>query len=94
MQGDVFVETEEGVVYTLRFGEVVFASGEELSAERTWFPARTGVSDAAERRPQVARQPSSRVRASSRATSMIMSSWPPTSPSSPQRRRISCVGTL
>src|SRR4051812_2839266 len=32
MQGDVFVETEEGVVYTLRFGEVVFASGEELSA--------------------------------------------------------------
>jgi hypothetical protein len=32
MQGDVFVETDEGVVYTLRFGEVVFASGEELSA--------------------------------------------------------------
>ncbi len=26
------VATEEGVVYTLRFGEVVFASGEELSA--------------------------------------------------------------
>jgi len=31
-QGDVIVATEEGVVYTLRFGEVVFASGEELSA--------------------------------------------------------------
>ena len=31
-QGDVIVSTEEGVVYTLRFGEVVFASGEELSA--------------------------------------------------------------
>jgi hypothetical protein len=32
MQGDVFVETDEGVVYTLRFGEVVFATGAELSA--------------------------------------------------------------
>jgi Domain of unknown function (DUF4340) len=31
-QGDVLVETEEGVVYTLRFGEVNFATGEELSA--------------------------------------------------------------
>ena len=31
-QGEVMVATEEGVVYTLRFGEVVFASGEELSA--------------------------------------------------------------
>ena len=28
----MIVATEEGVVYTLRFGEVVFASGEELSA--------------------------------------------------------------
>jgi hypothetical protein len=31
-QGDVRVGTDEGVVYTLRFGEVVFASGEALSA--------------------------------------------------------------
>jgi hypothetical protein len=31
-QGDVMVATEEGVVYTLRFGEVFFGSGEELSA--------------------------------------------------------------
>ena len=28
----MIVSTEEGVVYTLRFGEVVFATGEELSA--------------------------------------------------------------
>ena len=31
-QGDVVVSTDEGVVYTLRFGEVVFATGNELSA--------------------------------------------------------------
>jgi hypothetical protein len=31
-QGDVIAMTDEGVVYTLRFGEVTFASGEELSA--------------------------------------------------------------
>lgn len=31
-QGDVLVTTEEGVVYTLRFGEIVVASGLELSA--------------------------------------------------------------
>jgi uncharacterized protein DUF4340 len=31
-QGDVKVATEEGVVYTLRFGEVVFATGRELAA--------------------------------------------------------------
>jgi len=31
-QGDVRVATDEGVVYTLRFGEITFASGEELSA--------------------------------------------------------------
>ena len=31
-QGDVIVSTDEGAVYTLRFGEVVIATGEELSA--------------------------------------------------------------
>ena len=31
-QGDVRVYTDEGVVYTLRFGEVVFGTGEELTA--------------------------------------------------------------
>jgi hypothetical protein len=31
-KGEVAVSTDEGVVYTLRFGEVVFASGNELSA--------------------------------------------------------------
>jgi len=31
-QGDVIVSTDEGAVYTLRYGEVVFAAGEELSA--------------------------------------------------------------
>ncbi len=31
-QGDVRVYTDEGVVYTLRFGEVTFGTGEELSA--------------------------------------------------------------
>lgn len=31
-QGDVVVSTDEGVVYTLRFGEVVVATGLELSA--------------------------------------------------------------
>ena len=31
-QGDVVVSTDEGVVYTLRFGEVVVASGLELTA--------------------------------------------------------------
>ena len=31
-QGDVVLKTEEGAVYTLRFGEVVFATGEELEA--------------------------------------------------------------
>ncbi|HEV3167001.1 MAG TPA: DUF4340 domain-containing protein [Isosphaeraceae bacterium] len=31
-QGDLVVSTDEGIVYTLRFGEVVFSSGEELSA--------------------------------------------------------------
>lgn len=31
-QGDVRVYTEDGVVYTLRFGEVVFGTGDELTA--------------------------------------------------------------
>lgn len=31
-QGDVLASTDEGIIYTLRFGEVVFASGEQLSA--------------------------------------------------------------
>jgi len=31
-QGDVRVYTDEGVVYTLRFGEVTFGTGDELSA--------------------------------------------------------------
>jgi hypothetical protein len=31
-QGDVIASTDEGAVYTLRFGEVVFAAGEQLSA--------------------------------------------------------------
>ncbi|GAC1469961.1 MAG: hypothetical protein NVSMB9_14450 [Isosphaeraceae bacterium] len=31
-QGDVIVSTDEGAVYTLRFGEVVFSSGEQLEA--------------------------------------------------------------
>jgi hypothetical protein len=31
-QGEVVVKTDEGAVYTLRFGEVVFASGEQLEA--------------------------------------------------------------
>jgi hypothetical protein len=31
-QGDVKVKTDEGAVYTLRYGEVVFATGEDLSA--------------------------------------------------------------
>jgi hypothetical protein len=31
-QGDVRVYTDEGVVYTLRFGELAFGSGDELSA--------------------------------------------------------------
>ena len=31
-QGDVLVTTDEGIVYTLRFGEVVFGSGDELTA--------------------------------------------------------------
>jgi hypothetical protein len=31
-QGDVRVYTDEGIVYTLRFGEVVFGTGEELTA--------------------------------------------------------------
>ncbi len=31
-QGDVLVTTDEGVVYTLRYGGPVFATGEELSA--------------------------------------------------------------
>jgi hypothetical protein len=31
-QGDVIVSTEEGIVYTLRFGEVTFATGDALSA--------------------------------------------------------------
>ena len=31
-QGDVKIATDEGAVYTLRFGEVVFSTGEELSA--------------------------------------------------------------
>ena len=31
-QGDVLVYTDEGVVYTLRFGEVFFGAGNELTA--------------------------------------------------------------
>ena len=31
-QGDVRVSTDEGVVYTLRFGEVFFGTGDELTA--------------------------------------------------------------
>jgi hypothetical protein len=31
-QGDVVVKTDEGAVYTLRYGEVVFATGEQLEA--------------------------------------------------------------
>ena len=36
----MIVSTEEGVVYTLRFGEVVFASGEELTAGSPTTPRR------------------------------------------------------
>jgi len=42
-QGQVLVSTDEGVVYTLRFGEVDFATGEALSA---------GVEDSAAQEPQ------------------------------------------
>jgi hypothetical protein len=31
-QGDVIISTEEGIVYTLRFGEVTFATGDALTA--------------------------------------------------------------
>ncbi|MCA1685195.1 MAG: hypothetical protein LC745_04270, partial [Planctomycetia bacterium] len=31
-QGDVIVSTDEGAVYTIRFGEIVFATGEQLTA--------------------------------------------------------------
>jgi Domain of unknown function (DUF4340) len=31
-QGDVLVFTDEGIVYTIRFGEVIFGTGDELSA--------------------------------------------------------------
>ncbi len=31
-KGEVTISTDEGIVYTLRFGEVVFATGNELSA--------------------------------------------------------------
>lgn len=31
-QGDVLVLTDEGIVYTLRFGEVIFGTGDELTA--------------------------------------------------------------
>jgi hypothetical protein len=31
-QGDLRLATDEGIIYTLRFGEVVFATGEELTA--------------------------------------------------------------
>ena len=31
-QGDVLVTTDEGIVYTLRFGEVVLGSGDDLTA--------------------------------------------------------------
>src|SRR5262249_41364098 len=31
-QGEVQVSTDEGVIYTLRFGEAVFSTGEELAA--------------------------------------------------------------
>ncbi len=34
-QGDLRVGTDEGVVYTLRFGEVTFARGEDLTAGQT-----------------------------------------------------------
>jgi hypothetical protein len=44
-QGDVRVYTDEGVVYTLRFGEVIFGTGEELTA---------GLPDETEKKPDAA----------------------------------------
>ena len=53
-QGDVRVYTEDGVVYTLRFGEVTFGTGDELSAgtpddaEKKDEPAKKGEEKKAE----------------------------------------------
>ncbi len=41
-QGDVKVGTDEGVVYTLRFGEITFATGEELTAGKKDEKAANG----------------------------------------------------
>jgi len=41
-QGDVIVKTDQGAVYTLRFGEVVFATGDELTAGGSAEPAAKG----------------------------------------------------
>jgi hypothetical protein len=40
-QGDVLASTDEGIVYTIRFGEVVFGSGDELTAGTADDDAKT-----------------------------------------------------
>ena len=45
----VIVRTDEGAVYTLRYGEVVFATGEELSAGGTSEDAGKADKDKARR---------------------------------------------
>ena len=48
-QGDVIVSTDEGAVYTLRFGDVVIATGEELSAGNEEGEAKEKAKDPAKK---------------------------------------------
>jgi hypothetical protein len=48
-QGDVRVVTDEGVAYTLRYGEVTFATGEDLSAGKD-ESAKTSSKDSAQKK--------------------------------------------
>lgn len=54
-QGDVIVTTDEGVEYTLRYGEVVFASGDELTAGSA-EEEETGSEAAAPKKPEGAQE--------------------------------------
>ena len=99
----MIVATEEGVVYTLRFGEVVFASGEELSAgveesaekEKTKKDAkkpegadREPLPDGHGRlRPHPDPRAQARARSAARPSPTTRSSSPPTTPSGSPRRR-------
>ena len=98
----MIVSTDEGVVYTLRYGEVVFASGEELSAGTEERPKEAGQGQATKKKAEGATEnrylmvtvafdptlvPGPRTRSEASSSPTTRSRRPPTTPSGSPRRR-------